>query len=24
MDKISGVLQTALGGLQSSLKRLDA
>jgi hypothetical protein len=24
MDKISGVLQTALGGIQSSLKRLDA
>lgn len=23
MDKISGVLQTALGGIQSSLKRLD-
>jgi len=24
MDKISGVLQTSLGGVQSSLKRLDA
>jgi hypothetical protein len=24
MDKISGVLQTALGGVQSGLKRLDA
>ena len=23
MEKISGVLQTALGGVQSSLKRLD-
>ena len=24
MDKINGVTQTALGGIQSSLKRLDA
>jgi hypothetical protein len=24
MDKISGVFQTALGGVQSSLERLDA
>lgn len=23
MDKISGIFQTALGGIQSSLKRLD-